>query len=434
MKKTAMTKAALLALATFGASAAFAQSSLTIYGNLDIAVDRFDRDGSLSVNPITGAPAATSADQKLTRLTSSISSVNALGFRGTEDLGGGWKGGFVLEGQFQVDTGAQSGQDSRMWGRQAFVSLTTPGGEIRLGRQYAPMFFSFALTTVEALGGADIQGSGLVVNNLQVRQDNQISYNLKSGGLTFIASYSPNAGVDQKISALRGQSTPAANGQIVGGQGAGNEAADSGNRGQSIGLLLAYNFDFGLAVNGAYHTNKFGNAVLVSAANGAQLASLDKYDAWGINAKYTIPGAGTVIAGNYHHGHYTYDSGAINNVGDEPKIETFAFGVKHPIGNFAIGAQYAHSRFTNFTEGKNNALMLIGDYNFSKRTKVYIRAGYMKDDEGDVARTGNGAAVVGGPAPLLTNLGALETPYFSGAGAAVGGTTSVVAIGIRHQF
>lgn len=434
MKKTALTKAALLALATFGASAAFAQSSLTIYGNLDIAVDRFDRDGSLSVNPGTGAPAATSADQKLTRLTSSISSVNALGFRGTEDLGGGWKGGFVLEGQFQLDTGAQSGQDNRMWGRQAFVSLTTPGGEIRLGRQYAPMFFSFALTTVEALGGADMQGSGLVVNNLQVRQDNQISYNLKSGGLTFIASYSPNAGVDARISALRGQAAGSAGGQIVGGQTAGNETADSGNRGQAMGLLLAYNFDFGLAVNGAYHTNKFGNAVLLSAATGTQLASLDKYDAWGVNAKYTIPGAGTVIAGNYHHGHYTYDAGATNNLGDEPKIETFAFGVKHPIGNFAIGAQYAHSRFTNFTEGKNNALMLIGDYNFSKRTKVYIRAGYMKDDEGDAARTGNGIYVAGGPAPLLTNLGALETPYFSGAGAAVGGTTSVVAIGIRHQF
>jgi predicted porin len=435
MKKTALTKAALLALATFGASAAFAQSSLTIYGNLDIAVDRFDRDGSKTVDGFTGLPTAQTADQKLTRLTSSISSVNALGFRGTEDLGGGWKGGFVLEGQFQLDSGAQSGQDNRMWGRQAFVSLTTPGGEIRLGRQYAPMFFSFALTTVEALGGADIQGSGLVVNNLQVRQDNQISYNLKSGGLTFIASYSPNAGVDQKISALRGQSTPATNGQIVGGQGAGNEVADSGNRGQSIGLLLAYNFDFGLSVNGAYHTNKFGNAQLVSASPatlGALLADLDKYDAYGINAKYTIPGAGTVISGNYHIGKYHYD--ASNTLGDSPEIETFAFGVKHPIGNFAVGLQYAHSKFKNFTEGKDNALMLIGDYNFSKRTKVYLRAGYMKDDEGDVARTGRGAAVVGGPAPLLTNLGALETPYFSGAGAAVGGTTSVVAIGIRHQF
>jgi predicted porin len=434
MKKTALTKAALLALATFGASAAFAQSSLTIYGNLDIAVDRFDRDGSLTVSPLSGAPTAQTADQKLTRLTSSISSVNALGFRGTEDLGGGWKGGFVLEGQFQVDTGAQSGQDSRMWGRQAFVSLTTPGGEIRLGRQYAPMFFSFALTTVEALGGADIQGSGLVVNNLQVRQDNQISYNLKAGGFTFIAAYSPNAGVDQKISALRGQAAGAANGQIVGGQTAGNETADSGNRGQSIGLLAAYNFDFGLAVNAAYHTNKFGNAQLVSATTGGLLANLDKYDAYGINAKYTIPGLGTVISGNYHHGNYTYDAGAANNLGDEPKIETFAFGVKHPIGNFAVGLQYAHSRFTNFTEGKDNALMLIGDYNFSKRTKVYIRAGYMKDDEGTAARTGAGAAVIGGPAPLLTNLGALETPYFSGAGAAVGGTTSVVAIGVRHQF
>lgn len=448
MKKTAMTKAALLALATFGASAAFAQSSLTIYGNLDIAVDRFDRDTAKVVNPTNGVPIpATSGffpsaakGANVTRLTSSISSVNALGFRGTEDLGGGYKAGFVLEGQFQLDTGAQSGQDNRMWGRQAFVGLTTPVGEFRLGRQYAPMFFSFALTTVEALGGADMQGSGLVVNNLQVRQDNQLSYNLKAGGFTLIASYSPNAGVDARISSERGQGAGTATGQIVGGQTAGNETADSGNRGQTVGLLLGYATDFGLSGNVAYHANKFGNAQLIynqrNPSTGVILASLpmanlDKYDAFGVNAKYVVPGLGTVVSGNYHRGKYEFDS---TDPFDAPDIETYAFGVKHPIGNFAVGLQYAHSKFKNFTKGKDNALMLIGDYNFSKRTKLYIRAGFLDDDEGDAAQTGLGNTYVGGPAPLLTSLGALETPFFSAAGAPAGGKTSVVAIGIRHQF
>lgn len=438
MKKTAMTKAALLALATFGASAAFAQSSLTIYGNIDVAIDNVHKgQGDVSGTTLALLAASNPAyasgfvnKSTVTRLTSSVSSVNALGFRGVEDLGGGYKGGFVLEGQFQVDTGAQSGQDSRMWGRQAFVSLTTPGGEIRLGRQYAPMFFTFAFTTVEALGGADIQGSGLIVNNLQVRQDNQVSYWLKTGGLTAALSYATNAGVDAAVSSSRGQAAGSTSGQIIGGQTAGNETPNSGNRGQAFGLFVNYAFDPGFLINGSYHSNKFGNAQLISGP--IVWADLDKYEAYALGAKYTVPGAGTILSGIFHHGKFTYDSG--NN--DGPKINTWALGVKHPIGNFAVGAQFAHSEFTNFTDGKDTSLMLIGDYNFSKRTKLYIRAGYAKDEAGSNAAPGRSTAGVvrGGPLPLLTGFGSLETPFFSGGGANVDATTRVVAIGVRHQF
>ncbi|MFT3857933.1 MAG: porin [Aquabacterium sp.] len=188
--------------------------------------------------------AAYTARSTLTRLTSSISSVNALGFKGIEDLGEWLQRSFILEGQIQVDTGAQSGQDSRMWGRQAFVRLTTPAGEVRMGRQYAPMFFSFASTTVEALGGADIQGSGLVVNNLQVRQDNQVSYWLKTGGLTAAVSFRRNAGVDSKfpVPGSAGNLT-AQLGQIIGGSTAGTEAVGTESRGRAFGAFLNYSMD-----------------------------------------------------------------------------------------------------------------------------------------------------------------------------------------------
>ena len=450
MKKTALTKAALLALATFSASAAFAQSSLTIYGNLDVGLDNVHKgQGDLGGTSTTLGAIAASANgaalrasflnkSTVTRLTSSISSTNSLGFRGTEDLGDGYKAGFVLEGQFQVDLGAQSGQDNRMWGRQAFVSLTTPGGEVRLGRQYAPMFFTFAFTTIEALGGADIQGSGLIVNNLQIRQDNQISYWLKAGGLTAALSYATNAGVDQNISSTRGSAATynaAATGQILGGISAGNETPNSGNRGQTFGLFVNYAFDPGFLVNGSYHTNKFGNARLITGNTVTPTSpfvwdNLDKYDAFAFGAKYTIPGAGTILSGIFHHGKFTNDAG--DNEG--PKIDTWALGVKQPIGNFAVGAQFAHSKFKNFTEGKDTSLMLIGDYNFSKRTKLYIRAGYAKDEAGNTAQTGTGLTVRGGPLPLLTGFGSLETPFFSAGGANVDATTRVVAVGIRHQF
>lgn len=449
MQKTVLTKAVAVALAALGASAAFAQSSVTLYGNLDVAVDNVHKGqgniaGSTLFNTLATNSAAFNngfvAKSTVTRVTSSISSVNALGVKGVEDIGGGYKGNFVLEGQFQLDTGAQSGQDNRMWGRQAYVGLTTPVGEVRLGRQYAPMFFSFATTTFEALGGSDILGSGLIVNNLQVRQDNQVSYWLKTGGLTAAVSYSPNAGVDRFVSSARSPSTSLTGttaltntGQIVGGQSAGTEAADTGSRGQALGLFVNYAVDANLLFNVGYHNNKFGNAQLITgggSALGTVLANLDKYSAFSLGSKYTIPGVGTQLSGIYHYGKFTNDAGDAPG----PKIVTLALGAKHPIDNFAIGAQFAYAKFTNFTKGKDSSVMLIGDYNFSKRTKVFLRAGYAKDRRGELAPTGTGVNVVGGPLPLLTGFGSLETPFFSGGGANIDATTRVVAIGIRHQF
>jgi predicted porin len=446
MQKTVLTKAVAVALATLGASAAFAQSSVTLYGNLDVAVDNVHKSqGNISgtmfqvlpavVGGATGAALASGFNANfankstVTRLTSSISSVNALGVKGTEDIGGGYKGNFVLEGQFQVDTGAQSGQDNRMWGRQAYLGLTTPVGEIRLGRQYAPMFYSFAATTVEALGGADIMGSGMIVNNLQVRQDNQVSYWLKSGDLTAALSYSPNAGVDRYISSQRGQAAGSVKGQIVGGATAGTEAADTAGRGSSYGAFVNYSVTPDLIVNASYHGNKFGNAQLIEGNTSTVLFSLDKFSAYSLGSKYTVPGLGTQLAGIFHTGKFTMDSGS------SVKINTFALGAKHPIDKFAVGAEYAYSKFSNFTKGKDSSLMLIGDYNFSKRTKVFLRAGYAKDSRGEMAATETaGLNLAGGPLPLLTGLGSLETPFFSAAGANIDSTTRVVALGIRHQF
>lgn len=439
MQKTVLTKAVAVALATLGAGAAFAQSSLTIYGNIDVAVDNTHKgQGNVSGTFFTLNPTAVTGLTKsttLTRVTSSLSSVNALGFKGTEDLGGGYKAGFILEGQFQLDTGAQSGQDGRMWGRQAYVGLTTPVGEVRVGRQYAPMFYSFAFATVEALGGADLQGTGVALNNLQVRQDNQISYWLKAGDLTAALSYSPQAGVDSKVSSARASAgtLTTSSGQVIGGASAGTEATGAGGRGQTFGLFVNYAVSPELSVNGSYHGNKFGDAQLQT-STGTLLFNLDKYAAYSLAAKYTVPGMGTQLSGIYHNGKFSMDAG------NDVKVNTLAFGVKHPIDKFSVGAQLAYSEFANFSKGKDTGIMLIGDYNFSKRTKVYLRAGFVKDDRGNVALTDNaalnagGLGIAGGPGPLLTSLGSLETPLFSGGGANVDATTRMFAIGIRHQF
>jgi predicted porin len=189
-----------------------------------------------------------------------------------------------------------------------------------------------------------------------------------------------------------------------------------------------------LALTAGYHGNKYGNAQLVTSTSGAVLFNLDKYASYVVGAKYTAPGWGTQVAGNYHSGKFTMDSG------ESIKVDTMSFGIKHPIDSMAIGVQLAYSKFTNFTKGRDKAFMLMGDYNFSKRTRLYLRAGVVKDERGNLAYTENtalntaGLGIAGGPGPLLASLGSLETPFFSAAGSNLDATTRVVAIGIRHQF
>ena len=88
------------AVATLAGTSALAQSSVTIYGRLNTTVER-QKDG----------------DESLTVLQNNASRI---GFKGTEDLGGGLKASFVLEHGFSADTGAAA---ATFWGRESTVGL-----------------------------------------------------------------------------------------------------------------------------------------------------------------------------------------------------------------------------------------------------------------------------------------------------------------------
>lgn len=112
-------KKSFLALALMSAfsGAAFAQSSVTIYGIVDMGVVRDDN----------GSGAKTSLD-------SGVQNSSRLGFKGVEDLGSGLKANFVLEMGLKADTGA-SDQGGLAFGRQAYVGLSGDFGSVNLGRQ-----------------------------------------------------------------------------------------------------------------------------------------------------------------------------------------------------------------------------------------------------------------------------------------------------------
>jgi predicted porin len=134
MKKT------LIALAAVAAtSAAFAQSTVTLFGVVDAAI----ASGSGSVS-------------NKTQLKNSGYNSSRFGVRGTEDLGGGLSASFHLEAGVNNDdgtgsasntnnqavTGANAGTQGLTFNRRSTVSLTGGFGEVRLGRDYTPQFWT----------------------------------------------------------------------------------------------------------------------------------------------------------------------------------------------------------------------------------------------------------------------------------------------------
>jgi predicted porin len=119
MKKHLLAHAALALCAT----TASAQSSVTIFGIADAAI-RSTKNGSAA---------------SLTGMTSDGYGSSQLGFRGTEDLGGGLSANFWLESQISLPSGAtgSSNLPGQFFNRKSTVSLASKSlGEIRLGRDY----------------------------------------------------------------------------------------------------------------------------------------------------------------------------------------------------------------------------------------------------------------------------------------------------------
>jgi GBP family porin len=115
---------ALAAPVLVAASAAHAQSAVTLYGIIDAGLAYTNNVSKGGV----GGP--------LIQATSGNINGSRWGLRGAEDLGGGLKAIFVLENGFSIQSGKLA-QDGREFGRQAFVGLSsTQAGTITLGRQY----------------------------------------------------------------------------------------------------------------------------------------------------------------------------------------------------------------------------------------------------------------------------------------------------------
>lgn len=176
MKKSLLALAALTAFA----GVASAQSSVTLFGIVDLSVNS-TKNGANS----------------LKQLSSDQLNSNRLGVRGVEDLGGGMRAGFWLEGAMANDLGCGTSQTpapaagavacgGQTWQRRSTVSLMGGFGEVRMGRDYTPSFWNY---TIFDPFGTNGMGSSLnVVSTLSsgagtlVRANNTVGYFLPAMG------------------------------------------------------------------------------------------------------------------------------------------------------------------------------------------------------------------------------------------------------------
>lgn len=129
MKKT------LIALAAVAATgAAFAQSSVTLYGVADVAVGKTNQAGLGLASDKFQAIASNTLNNGTSRY----------GFRGVEDLGGGMKAGFNFEAGISLADGSANKSGGQAFSRAANMSLMGGFGEIRAGRSLTPSFYSVA--------------------------------------------------------------------------------------------------------------------------------------------------------------------------------------------------------------------------------------------------------------------------------------------------
>lgn len=169
MKKT------LIALAAVAASsAALAQSSVTLFGIMDVNIR----------NVTTGTTTLTTMSQDGT-------ASSRLGFRGVEDLGGGMSAGFWLEGALNPDSGTAGGLNFQ---RRSTLSLMGGFGEVRLGRDYTPTFWNH--TVFDPFGtngvGSSVNTFGVLGSGATtlVRANNTLGYfSPKFGGFQVQAQY-----------------------------------------------------------------------------------------------------------------------------------------------------------------------------------------------------------------------------------------------------
>ncbi|SFV05701.1 porin [Pseudoduganella namucuonensis] len=326
---------ALALAAGLSASAAMAQSSVTVYGLVDTGLVY-----------TTNINAAGDSITKMPSLTGSVPS--RIGFRGTEDLGNGLQVFFTLENGLSLDTGT-TGQGARLFGRQANVGLKGAWGTLTLGRQINMTFMSGFKSDVL---GPNLFAIGSIDPYLpNARSDNAIGYLGNFSDFTVGATYS----LGRDASAAGGPGATGCPGEV-----AGNSKACR----QVTGLLGYDNKRFGVTASyDILYGNTGAAGGLTSSNNSDRRTTLNAYAMLG-----TAKLGGGVI------------DRKTNAVTGKTESDLYYLGVSFPASPLVtLDGQVAY-RDTKGVNADVTMLVARATYHLSKRTAAYAAIGRMDND------------------------------------------------------
>lgn len=422
--KTSIAAAALLCCS----AAATAQSSVTLFGVLDAGVSYYTTKSSFYNN--SGQPVAqpqtppAGVRRSQTVLSNSGTSNSRLGFRGVEDLGGGWAAGFWLEAALANDAGGAT-----FFSRRSTVSLSGPIGEIRLGRDFTPTFWNDSLfspfstigvgaNVVSAVGTnlavARGPGSATAASDNYLRTNNSIGYFLPPnlGGIYGQLQYAMHENVSQSGQA----GSPSHKGQFAGGR--------LGYAAGAFDIALAYGESVAADTTGLGATGQ---------PNGVNLD--EKLKTLNLGASYNL--GFMKLFGELSRVKDQRASTAPGATGllltrDDDRYNGGLVGVTVPVGAGLIKAAYSKVRFDNdlgsatgpSRDASVDKIAVGYEYNLSKRTALYVTAARIRAKNAQ-----NNPAVMGvatGTAPYLST-GAGTTGYAPA-------RSTGYDLGIRHAF
>jgi len=402
-------KKSLIALAALAATSAFAQSSVTIYGTLDVGFGKL-KGGQFGMNNGVNyiVPQSQSTTALGHHLAKTYSTASNLGFRGVEDLGGGMKATFNLQ------TGGldlSNGDNALQFGREANLGLETTMGNFKVGRSVS------TATNVIASGGFDLNGisaaspTNVILINPAAwygssRRSNQLEYTLPqlAPGLVARVSYiaKGDANADHTFSAAAG---------FTGTSTLGGTATTAANYKDRVAVGINYSagpLNLGAALETPDNDLKTKrNAVFLGARYNAGVVIVSAmYAQTAVKGGNTSSSGSNLLGGANSIGTSVFHSTAPASVG-----KGMGVGVAVPLGALTLGAQYASN-----TENDTKANELFANYSLSKRTTLYASAGRTS---GVIARV---ADTVPSPVTNALRLGAIPA------------NPSLYSFGIRHTF
>ena len=373
-------KKSLIALAVLAASgAAMAQSSVTLYGVADVAVTHVN------------------GNDNWTGLSSGANKTSRLGFRGVEDLGGGLKANFVLEGGFNLDTGdGKSGgatDSGFQFKRQSTVGLAGNFGEVRLGRELTAAF--------NATARYDVFGSVGIAHS-QLWDDGK-SLAFSTAPATLGEPVDPyHYTTNQRVSNAITYVSPDFSGFKVAANYGFGEVAGKNSDGRYFGGGLTYdNGPLSLGL-GAERLNKGDGAAMQAQAS-------NDITAWSLGGSYDL-GVAKLLAA---YRQSTAKDVAILGATSDLKNRGYMLAVTAPVGPGLVRAAY--NRYEAKFDGEKGVTDQFGlgyVYNLSKRTSVYGTYAYIKNK----------------------NDNALNLTVNSSGGVKSNGSQQAVQVGITHAF